>query len=105
MDFEFTTDGCSLFPDGDYGGCCVEHDKAYWRGGTAAERKAADAKLAACVAAKGHWYSKILGKMMYLGVQLFGAPWFPTWYRWGYGWKYSKAWNYAKQAKLPLPPK
>lgn len=26
----FVSDGCSMFPDGDYRDCCVEHDKAYF---------------------------------------------------------------------------
>jgi len=44
----FTTDGCSLFPDGTlkdntlWKSCCIEHDKAYWRGGSYPERQAAD---------------------------------------------------------------
>ena len=38
---DFTSDGCSLFPDGTIGDrikwcqCCLLHDIAYWRGGTA----------------------------------------------------------------------
>ncbi len=44
----FTTDGCSLYPDRsastgkDWCACCVAHDRAYWRGGTEAERLKAD---------------------------------------------------------------
>ena len=54
----FTSDGCSLFPDralisgDDWCDCCFEHDIAYWRGGTRAEREAADAALRDCVAEK-----------------------------------------------------
>ncbi|HSF07446.1 MAG TPA: hypothetical protein VLG10_16825 [Methylomirabilota bacterium] len=35
----FTSDACSLWPDGAWPTCCVDHDKIYWRGGTAEERK------------------------------------------------------------------
>ena len=41
---DFTSDGCSLFPDGDikdralWCDCCLAHDISYWRGGA----KAAD---------------------------------------------------------------
>ena len=87
----FTTDGCSMFPDGDFDdparwqACCVAHDKAYWRGGTYSEREAADAELEACVAELG---LDTLGTTMYLGVRVGGSPWFPTSYRWGYAWPY-----------------
>lgn len=88
---DFTTDGCSLFPDagGDFcwADCCVEHDRAYWRGGTAAERERADAALRACVAAKGR---PRLGSVMYHGVRLGGLPLWPTWFRWAYGWGYGR---------------
>src|SRR5882762_2733440 len=51
----FSTDGCSLFPDhsliskADWCQCCVAHDLAYWRGGTADARLKADQELSACV--------------------------------------------------------
>jgi hypothetical protein len=32
----FTTDGCSMWPDDGWVRCCVEHDVAYWCGGTSA---------------------------------------------------------------------
>ena len=34
MDKEFTTDNCSVVPDYDQNECCIEHDWAYWKGGT-----------------------------------------------------------------------
>jgi hypothetical protein len=27
---------------------------------------------------------------MYIGVRFGGSPYFPTWYRWGYGWNYQR---------------
>jgi hypothetical protein len=33
-DTPFRSDGCSCFPDLDYGSCCVDHDWIYWQGGT-----------------------------------------------------------------------
>ncbi|HBT84144.1 MAG TPA: hypothetical protein DEB35_12385, partial [Desulfuromonas sp.] len=54
----FSSDGCSLFPDGTLAertrwcDCCLTHDIAYWQGGSAAEREAADAALRACVREK-----------------------------------------------------
>jgi hypothetical protein len=82
MPADFKSDGCSLFPDGNYRNCCVEHDKSYYFGGTKAERKAADQKLRACVREKGH---RFLAPMMYLGVRIGGVAWLPTQFRWGFG--------------------
>lgn len=78
----FVTDGCSLWPDGWWQECCVEHDMAYWCGGTWAQRKQADERLAECVADRaGAW----LGALMELGVRLGAPPWMPAYWRWGYG--------------------
>ena len=90
----FTSDGCSLFPDHsttnneDWCECCVEHDKFYWQGGTEEERAQADSIFKACILAKTQ--DSALAEMMYVGVRLGGSPYFPTWYRWGYGWNYSR---------------
>jgi len=88
---DFITDGCTLFPDsaGDacWTDCCVAHDRAYWRGGTADERKRSDTTLRECVAARGR---PTLASQMYRGVRLTGMPLWPTWYRWGYGWGYGR---------------
>lgn len=90
----FTTDGCSRFPDralvgkADWCHCCVAHDLAYWRGGTAQQRLEADRALRTCVIkASGN---KILAKVMYAGVRAGGGPQANTSYRWGYGWSYGR---------------
>ena len=92
---DFTTDGCSLFPDsaGDacWADCCVAHDRAYWRGGTADERRRADAALRECVLAQTG--KPTLAGAMYRGVRLGGAPLAPAWYRWGYGWGYGRGYS------------
>lgn len=91
---DFTSDGCSLFPDGTiqdrvlWCDCCLAHDIAYWQGGTKEERLAADRMLRECVYDRTH--NKALAEMMYDGVRAGGHPAFPTWYRWAYGWKYGK---------------
>ena len=52
---DFTSDGCSLFLAVTYKdpelwkSCCVEHDIAYWKGGTEEEREAADLKFRECI--------------------------------------------------------
>jgi len=94
---DFTSDGCSLFPDGTVGDrtkwceCCLQHDIAYWRGGTEQERKKADEVLRTCVFERTR--DKALAETMYLGVRAGGHPVFPTWYRWGYGWSYGRGYT------------
>lgn len=87
----FASDGCSLFPDGDtrsgsWCACCFEHDLAYWKGGPDSERKAADSALGDCILARTR--DSTLARAVYLGTRAGGSPYFPTWYRWGYGWPY-----------------
>ena len=92
----FSTDGCSLFPEGSgensdlWLSCCRAHDLSYWRGGTRAERKAADDALEQCVAAKG--YPKVAA-LMSMGVFVGGTPFLPTPFRWGYGWPYPRGYG------------
>ena len=84
----FATDGCTLFPDGDYGGCCVEHDKAYWYGGSRAERLQADLALKSCVEQRGR---PLLAKLMFIGVRIGGHTLLPTPWRWGFGWRWPQS--------------
>ena len=87
---DFKSDGCSLFVDGTFKDrelwkeCCVKHDIAYWKGGTADERKAADLKFRECI--RKTTGDEALALLMYEAVRVGGSPHFPTWYRWGYGW-------------------
>ena len=91
---DFTSDGCSLFPDrslinnDDWCDCCLEHDIAYWQGGTKAQRLEADQKLKECVLKKTG--DAVLAEAMYQGVRVGGSPYFYNWYRWGYGWTYER---------------
>ena len=91
---DFTSDGCSLFPDrslineDDWCDCCFEHDLAYWKGGTEEERLMADRALRDCVYEKTG--NRELAEAMYTGVRLGGSPYFYNWYRWGYGWDFKR---------------
>lgn len=78
----FVGDGCTMFPDGDYADCCFSHDRAYYRGGTSAERKAADRQLYRCVRDKGHKY---LSGLMWVGVRIGGMGFLKTKFGWGFG--------------------
>ena len=92
----FTTDGCSLFPNGTTENknlwlqCCTEHDRAYWLGGTYKERRAADNQLKQCVSGLDR---KFIAKAMKIGVRVGGSPWWPTSFRWGYGWPYGRGYE------------
>ena len=88
----FTTDGCSDFPEGTlahknlWHNCCVAHDVKYWAGGTFDERLQADHELRECVASVGE---PAIAELMLAGVRVGGSPWWPTSFRWGYGWPYT----------------
>jgi len=75
------SDGCTLFPDGDWIECCITHDHAYAKGGTKEQRKKADIVLRNCVAGKGH---SVVAWIMYLGVRVGGSPLIKTSYTWDF---------------------
>ena len=91
---DFSSDGCSLFPDGTLNeenlwcDCCFVHDVAYWQGGNRQQKELADEALRGCVLQKTA--NSLLADIMYYGVVFGGSPVFPNWYRWGYGWRYGR---------------
>ena len=87
-------DGCTLAPDFNFTDCCDRHDRLYWQGGTKTQRRDADKQLRQCIADHGHGS---LAEYYYLGVRLGGAPWWPTPWRWGFGWDYFH--GYEPEAK------
>lgn len=93
----YTSDGCSSFPDGTlsqrtrWADCCFEHDIAYWKGGTYQQKKAADNTLAQCVSKAGN--PKVIAPLMLAGVSVGGSAYFPTTFRWGYGWHYLRGYK------------
>ena len=99
----FLSDGCSGFPDGTpwqkdlWLDCCTAHDLAYWKGGTLAERVAADEALEACVAAVGE---PGIARLMLTGVRVGGTPYLPTRFRWGYGWPFPRGYRALSEAEL-----
>lgn len=92
----FTTDGCSAFPDGTlteknlWLRCCSLHDIAYWQGGSYQERVEADDELKRCVDNIGE---PVIAHLMRVGVRVGGSPYFPTDFRWGYGWPYPRGYK------------
>ncbi|MEZ5541638.1 MAG: FAD-binding oxidoreductase [Pseudomonadota bacterium] len=98
----FTTDGCSAFPDGTieqqslWVECCIRHDLAYWKGGTYEERLGADRALEACVAQVGE---PEIAVIMLAGVRVGGSPYYPTPYRWGYGWPWLRGYRALSAAE------
>ena len=102
----FFTDGCSWFPDRspntnqDWCHCCVVHDLAYWRGGTAQERLAADKELRTCVVRETN--DRVLADLMYTGVRAGGGPGLATSYRWGYGWPFGRGYKALSPSEQAL---
>lgn len=104
----FTSDGCSAFPDGTLShntlwlSCCEKHDFDYWKGGSYLERLTSDNELQVCVAKVGE---PEIAALMLAGVRVGGAPYFPTSFRWGYGWSYPKLYgklNKEEQLQVSL---
>lgn len=99
-DFPFTTDGCSggmtwlwrlvTRRDPPWQDRCIEHDRAYWQGGTVEMRRQADRVLMAGVVTNGH---PIWAFAMWAGVRIGGVPWLPLPWRWGYGWRWPRGYE------------
>ncbi len=87
---QFYFDGCTLFPDQigstSFLSACLNHDIAYWYGGTVAERKAADQTFRQEVANSGQ-FGTWLQWPMYGAVRLFGDTFVlrPFNANWGFG--------------------
>ena len=102
----FTSDGCSLFIDGTFENpellkeCCLKHDIAYWRGGTEKERESADLAFKNCVKKKTG--NAKLAEIIYQAVRTGGEPYYPTWYRWGYGWPLGRGYKELSEEELEL---
>jgi len=101
----FTSDGCSLFPDGTikkqnlWLHCCIAHDIDYWQGGTKDQRLASDKRLRSCVARVG---KSGIATLMLAGVRVGGTPYLPTSFRWGYGWTYPRFYKSLSLQELNL---
>ncbi len=99
----FTSDGCSAFPEGTpeqkqlWLKCCTAHDFAYWQGGTYSQRLEADKALQRCVASVGE---EEIALVMLAGVRVGGSPYWPTQFRWGYGWPWPR--NYGELSEEEL---
>src|SRR4051812_26115869 len=88
--YPFTSDGCSLWPDGwpgindtQWQQCCIKHDFRYYVGGTRSEKFAADNELRRCVAKSGHGFTadvfdNIMGGIIEFGVAAGGEAELPT---------------------------
>lgn len=81
----FTTDGCSMWPDGSWRECCIEHDIQYWCASSDPSRKQADRRLRQCAREKSNGVNAFL---IWLGTRLGGPHWLPFPWRWGYGYSW-----------------
>lgn len=86
----FTQDGCTLFLNTilwhDLRPACLQHDIAYWAGGTQAEKNQADLEFFADIRTTGP-LGLFLAYPMYWGVSYVGDSWFTRLVgaNWGYG--------------------
>ncbi len=96
----FTTDGCSggmswfwrTFKGGPppWEGACVTHDRRYWLGGTAAERRCFDERLRAHIVGHG---CKRLAETTFRLIRIFGHPYWPFPWRWGFGYRWPRGYR------------
>lgn len=97
----FSSDGCSGFPDhlGDTSWlhCCIQHDIAYWHGGTKQERSEADLEMRHCVSENA---GEALGFLMNLGVLVGGHPNLPTYWNWGFGWVMDRGYKSLTESEV-----
>lgn len=79
----FKTDYCTMFVDGNWGHCCLDHDLRYWIGGTIEEQNTSDNKLRSCVldAAGSFW-----ANLIFHGVRLGHHSPVKSPYQWAWGW-------------------
>jgi len=88
---EFKTDGCTLFAEGSWMQCCVEHDELYWHGGSQQERYVVDGMFRDCIYDVSD--KKMLSLAMYSAVRIGGTPFFAVPWRWGYGWAFGRGYR------------
>lgn len=99
----FSSDGCSLSPNGlpfgnaEWVDCCTAHDLKYWLGGTRDDRENADQDLKQCIAEKG--YSEVAAAY-FLGVRVGGQPDSQVTFRWGYGWNKIRPYSPLTSAEI-----
>lgn len=86
---EFKTDYCTFFPEGTpskpdvWKDCCLQHDLAYWTGGSKSKQDLADLELKKCVTKSS---SPFFGNLMYRGVRIGHYSPIKNEGYWGNGW-------------------
>lgn len=66
-------------------------------GGIEEKRLEADLALQACVEKTGE---KVISQLMLAGVRVGGSAYWPTKFRWGYGWSYERGYQKLNQQEL-----
>lgn len=90
-DKAFSQDGCTMFPNTilwhDLRPACLQHDIAYWAGGTEQMKVEADLDFANTIKATGP-LGPVIAPLAYVGVSVFGDSWLTKLVgaHWGYGW-------------------
>ena len=79
----FETDYCTMFMEGTWGHCCLEHDLRYWIGGTKKEQLQSDIQLRSCVAESG---GDFMANAIYYAVRAGHYSPVKHKYKWSWGW-------------------
>lgn len=102
----FESDGCSCVPDGPHSDpdrwtpACEEHDRTYWAGGSHRDRLNADRKLKASIKKSGHPF---VSEIYFIGTRFGGSPYFPTPWRWGFGYPWPRAYQKHPKSHILTP--
>ena len=90
----FYFDGCTLFPDKigsvSFLSACLQHDIAYWYGGSSEDRKQADLVFKQDIKDLG-MVGSVFSLPMYLAVRIFGDTWLMK--QFGANWGFGYNWN------------
>lgn len=84
----YTSDGCTFFVEGIWGGCCAAHDRDYWHGGSKEKRALSDEAFSQCIMKETH--NRAFALAAYGIVRIGGMPYLATPWRWGYGWSFGR---------------
>lgn len=60
------SDGCTGVPEGNWGECCFDHDRAYKEGGWFVARFKADWNMMLCIGENKNWFAAVV---YFLGVR------------------------------------
>lgn len=79
----FATDYCTMFIEGNWAHCCLDHDLRYWIGGERQDQDQSDLELRACVRDAA---GPVMAGLIYYSVRSGHYSPIKHKYRWSWGW-------------------